>query len=160
MAATTASHGSISDPFTSTRRSGNSPQVDPCEVTDPAEAAKIAGLRYMTDQTPGLGRRKTRSGFRYLDVDGSPLRDKNDLARIKALAIPPAWTDVWICPRSDGHLQATGRDDRGRKQYRYHPDWRSFRDETKYGRMAEFGHALPGYPNAGRCGSCQIWASP
>ena len=98
----------------------------------------------MTDQTPGLARRKTRSGFRYLDVDGRPLRDKDDLARIKALAIPPAWTDVWICPRSDGHLQATGRDDRGRKQYRYHPDWRSFRDETKYGRMAEFGHALPG----------------
>jgi DNA topoisomerase-1 len=75
--------------------------------------------------------------------DGSPVRDERDLARIKALVIPPAWTDVWICARSDGHLQATGRDDRDRKQYRYHPRWREVRDDSKYGRMLAFGKALP-----------------
>ncbi len=82
-------------------------------------------------------------GFCYLGVDGTPVRDAGVLARIRKLAIPPAWQDVWICPREDGHLQATGRDARGRKQYRYHARWREVRDETKYGRMAAFAAALP-----------------
>src|SRR5690242_4657327 len=82
-------------------------------------------------------------GFRYTRADGKPLRNPADLKRIRALAIPPAWTDVWICPDPRGHLQATGRDARGRKQYRYHPRWREVRDEDKYGRLPEFGRALP-----------------
>ena len=130
------------NPFTS-RRTRRVLQPDPCQVTDPVEAAKVAGLRYVTDNEPGIRRLKARGGFRYVDPDGQPVREPADLARIKALAIPPAWTNVWISTNSDGHLQATGRDDRGRKQYRYHPQWRETRDETKYGRMLEFGRALP-----------------
>jgi DNA topoisomerase-1 len=129
-------------PFT-VRRTRATTVVDPCEVTDPAEAADLAGLRYVTDQTPGIARLRAGRHFRYRMPDGAPVRDERVLARIKALAIPPAWTDVWICPRPDGHLQATGRDDRGRKQYRYHPRWREVRDESKYGRMLAFGRALP-----------------
>ncbi|HEY1013139.1 MAG TPA: DNA topoisomerase IB [Herpetosiphonaceae bacterium] len=107
------------------------------------EAAEAVGLRYVSDGRPGIRRRRHGSGFRYLGADGAPLKDAATLARIKKLAIPPAWTDVWICPRADGHLQATGRDARGRKQYRYHEQWRACRDETKYGRMTAFGAALP-----------------
>jgi DNA topoisomerase-1 len=110
---------------------------------DPEESAKAAGLRYVTDDEPGIRRRKSGKGFSFLDPQGKTIKDPKVVERIKKLAIPPAWTDVWICPRANGHLQATGRDVRGRKQYRYHADWRSVRDETKFGRMIAFGEALP-----------------
>lgn len=110
---------------------------------DPEESAEAAGLRYVNDQRPGIRRRRVRGSFRYVDPDGRPLKDPATLERIRRLAIPPAWQDVWICPRADGHLQATGRDARGRKQYRYHSRWREARDETKYGRMIAFARALP-----------------
>ena len=109
----------------------------------PEGSARAAGLRYVTDATPGISRQRAGSGFRYLGTNGAAVRDKATLARIRALAIPPAWEKVWICPREDGHLQATGRDARGRKQYRYHARWREVRDETKYGRMLAFARALP-----------------
>ncbi|WP_165253105.1 DNA topoisomerase IB [Paludisphaera soli] len=112
-------------------------------LDDAAMAAKAAGLRYVSDARPGLGRRRSGKNFRYVDAAGKPVRDEQTLARIKALAIPPAWTDVWICPSAQGHLQATGRDEKGRKQYRYHARWRTVRDDAKYGRMAAFGQALP-----------------
>jgi DNA topoisomerase I len=113
--------------------------------TQPPEvrSAQAAGLRYVSDEAPGIARRRNGVGFRYVTAQGGAVRDEETLARIRRLAIPPAWENVWICPRDDGHLQATGRDARGRKQYRYHPQWREFRDETKYGRMAAFGRALP-----------------
>ena len=107
------------------------------------EAAKAAGLQYVTDARPGIRRRRTRSGFRYVDTAGQPVRDAEQLARIRSLAIPPAWTDVWICPTARGHLQATGRDAKGRKQYRYHPQYRAVRDETKFDRMFAFSEVLP-----------------
>jgi DNA topoisomerase I len=110
---------------------------------DPVVSAKAAGLRYVTDAGPGFTRRPRGKSFTYLGLDGKPIRDPDDLSRIKALVIPPAWSDVWICPRADGHLQATGRDARGRKQYRYHPQWRAVRDESKYDRMMVFAAALP-----------------
>jgi DNA topoisomerase-1 len=122
-------------------RNGNacSPLVD----LPPKRSAEAAGLRYVSDQRPGLRRRRVGTSFRYLDADGSPVRDAATLDRIRRLAVPPAWQDVWICPRADGHLQASGRDARGRKQYRYHQRWREIRDETKYGRMIAFAKALP-----------------
>jgi DNA topoisomerase-1 len=110
---------------------------------DPLESAKAAGLRYVTDDEPGIRRKKRGKGFTYVDPQGHTVKDGKTLERIRKLAIPPAWTDVWICPRPNGHLQATGRDARGRKQYRYHADWREVRDETKFGRMIAFGEALP-----------------
>lgn len=110
---------------------------------DPMESAKAAGLRYVTDDEPGFRRRKRGRGFSYLDPRGRAIKEKKELERIRKLAIPPAWTEVWICARPNGHLQATGRDARGRKQYRYHPEWRHVRDETKFGRMLAFGEALP-----------------
>lgn len=98
----------------------------------------------MLDDRPGITRRRKRNGaFDYFGVDGKRITDTGVLQRIRSLAIPPAYSDVWICPAENGHLQATGRDARGRKQYRYHPRWRASRDETKYGRMVAFGHALP-----------------
>jgi DNA topoisomerase I len=111
--------------------------------TDPAASARNAGLRYVNDQGPGIRRRRAGRGFAYLGVDGARLRDAETLARIKRLAIPPAWRDVWICPLAHGHLQASGRDARGRKQYRYHARWRTERDGTKYARMLAFAAALP-----------------
>src|SRR5438552_5628008 len=110
---------------------------------DPVEAARSAGLRYVTDAMPGIRRVKRGDNFGYRDARGRDLDDPDERLRIKALAIPPAWTDVWICPNPRGHLQATGRDARGRKQYRYHRDWRKVRDEAKYERLAAFGEALP-----------------
>lgn len=110
---------------------------------DPVQSAKEAGLRYVTDTRPGIRRIRAGKGFRYRNADGSPVRDAETLARIKSLVIPPAWKDVWICPNPKGHLQATGRDARGRKQSRYHPKWREVRDETKYERMLIFGTTLP-----------------
>ena len=116
----------------------------PTPATDDAlAAAKSAGLRYVHDYQPGIARRKRGKTFHYVDADGHPVKDADTLARIKSLVIPPAWTDVWICKQPLGHLQATGRDARGRKQYRYHPRWRSLRDESKYERMLNFGKALP-----------------
>jgi DNA topoisomerase I len=110
---------------------------------DPAESAASGHLRHVTDRAPGITRLRAGKGFRYRAPDGSFVRSPQTLARIRALAIPPAWTDVWICALPYGHLQAVGRDARGRKQYRYHPRWRAVRDETKYARLAAFGHALP-----------------
>ena len=110
---------------------------------DPEESAEDAGLRYVNDSQPGIRRRRAGRGFSYTGPDGERITDRSLLARIKSLAIPPAWTDVWICPSPRGHLQATGRDARGRKQYRYHPRWHRTRDEAKYERMIAFGQALP-----------------
>jgi DNA topoisomerase-1 len=115
---------------------------------DAPDAATLKGLRYVSDRTPGISRlrHKRRDGsfaFSYRTARGRPVKDKPTLARIRALAIPPAYEDVWICPDARGHIQATGRDARGRKQYRYHPDWRRGKDQIKHGRMHEFGRALP-----------------
>jgi len=107
------------------------------------ESAKAAGLVYVCPEQPGIKRIKSGHGFRYVTRDGKTVADKRTLARIKRLAIPPAWTDVWICTSDNGHLQAIGRDARGRKQYRYHPRWREVRDENKYNRLLEFAKALP-----------------
>jgi DNA topoisomerase-1 len=121
--------------------SSDKPAVAP--VDDAVAAAKQVGLRYVSDNMPGITRKAAKDGFDYIDADGRPVRDEDTLARIKSLAIPPAWADVWICPKENGHLQASGRDAKKRKQYRYHPRWRSVRDEVKYGRMLNFGKALP-----------------
>ena len=112
--------------------------LDPSEV-----AAEEAGLRFVSDASPGISRTKWTKLFRYAGPDGHLIRDQRTLARILALAIPPAWTDVWICPQADGHIQATGRDARGRKQYRYHADWQRVRDEAKFDRLMAFGRLLP-----------------
>jgi len=109
----------------------------------PGEDARRAGLRYVTDTVPGIRRLRAGRSFRYVGPDGAKLRDEGVLARIRALAIPPAYEDVWICASARGHLQATGIDARGRKQYRYHPDWRRVRDVGKFSRMIEFGARLP-----------------
>jgi DNA topoisomerase-1 len=110
---------------------------------DPVAAAKLAKLRYVSDERPGITRHQARTGFDYRVADGSLVRDIESLRRIRALAVPPAWTEVWICPAANGHIQATGRDARGRKQYRYHARWREVRDESKYGKMLTFSRALP-----------------
>jgi DNA topoisomerase I len=102
----------------------------------------VPGLRYVTDELPGIRRRRAGRGFTYLDEDGRRVTEPETLGRIRSLAIPPAWTDVWICAVATGHLQATGRDARGRKQYRYHDRWRTIRDETKFERLLDFGMAL------------------
>jgi DNA topoisomerase-1 len=112
-------------------------------ATDPVESARAAGLRYTSDRRPGIRRVRKRAGFRFVGPGGRPITDREDLRRIRALVIPPAWEEVWICPDPRGHLQATGRDARGRKQYRYHARWRQVRDETKYHRMIRFAQALP-----------------
>jgi DNA topoisomerase-1 len=110
---------------------------------DPVESSRQAHLRYVTDERPGITRKRRGKSFQYFDREGKRITDEETLGRIKSLAIPPAWTDVWICPVANGHLQATGRDARKRKQFRYHPRWRQVRDETKYERMKLFGEALP-----------------
>ncbi len=109
----------------------------------PPQAAALAGLRYMNGGGAGIRLVRAGNAFRYLGPDGRAIRDRATLARIRALVIPPAWTDVWICPHDDGHLQACGRDARRRKQYRYHERWREVRDANKYARLAAFGRALP-----------------
>jgi DNA topoisomerase-1 len=111
--------------------------------TEPVESAKEAGLRYVNDQVSGIKRVCRGKGFVYLDPSGKTVRDSDELERIRRLVIPPAWSQVWICTLPNGHLQATGRDARGRKQYRYHSRWREVRDSTKYERMLVFGKALP-----------------
>ena len=106
-------------------------------------SAAMAGLRYIAEEEPGIRRVGSGRGFRYVAPGGAPVRDRATLDRIRSLAIPPAWKNVWICPDPSGHIQATGRDARGRKQYRYHPSWRDVRDATKYDRMLSFAEALP-----------------
>src|SRR5262245_28762054 len=107
------------------------------------ESAKAAGLVYVCPDDPGIKRVRTGKGFRYVTPDGKTVTDKLTLGRIKHLAIPPAWRRVWICLKENGHLQALGKDARGRKQYRYHPRWREVRDETKYNRLIDFATVLP-----------------
>lgn len=109
----------------------------------PAATARQAGLRYVSDAKPGIVRKTQGKSFVYRQPNGSVVRDKDTLRRIRSLVIPPAWTDVWICLIENGHIQATGRDARGRKQYRYHPRWREVRDESKYDRVLAFAEALP-----------------
>ncbi len=113
------------------------------EATETMLAAEAAGLRYVTDAEPGIARRRSGGGFTYRGPDGRRVSDRRTLRRIEGLVIPPAWTELWISPDPDGHLQVVGRDAKGRKQYRYHPHWRTYRDEHKYGRLAAFGAALP-----------------
>lgn len=110
---------------------------------DPQEHAALADLNYTSAEEPGIARRRRGGGFVYLAPNGRQVRDQATVARIRSLAIPPAWREVWISLDPDGHLQAVGRDARGRKQYRYHPRWRSVRDDAKYGRLVEFCRALP-----------------
>jgi DNA topoisomerase I len=119
------------------------PASDADVIVDPMQAARAAGLRYTPDGGPGITRRRAGRGWSFRGPDGAVVRDAETLQRIRSLAIPPAWTDVWINPHPRGHIQATGRDARGRKQYRYHPRWREVRDETKFGRMIAFAEALP-----------------
>ena len=106
-------------------------------------SARAAKLRYVSDRKSGIRRERTEEGFEFYDTRGAKITHPDVIARIRKLAIPPAYQDVWICPYPNGHLQATGRDARGRKQYRYHPDWRMIRDEGKYGKMLLFGKVLP-----------------
>ena len=127
-------------PGTKTR---NDKALEAVFAAESAEAAEEAGLHYISDDRPGYTRRGNNGEFEYLDTQGKRIRDEQRLLRIKRLAIPPAWTDVWICPSPTGHIQATGRDARRRKQYRYHERWRELRDENKFGRLADFAKALP-----------------
>ena len=117
-------------------------QAEPV-APDPLQSARDAGLRYVSDAMPGVRRRRSGKGFSYLDPAGQLIKDSSTLVRIKALVIPPAWTDVWICPHPKGHIQVTARDAKGRKQYRYHAKWQAVRDEAKYERVMAFGEVLP-----------------
>jgi DNA topoisomerase-1 len=125
------------------RNSRNRKPIEAGSVTDSAEAAAEAGLQYVGDNRPGYTRRASNGEFEYLDTEGNKIRDEQRLLRIKRLVIPPAWTEVWICPSPNGHIQATGRDARRRKQYRYHERWRESRDENKFDRLTQFAKALP-----------------
>jgi DNA topoisomerase-1 len=119
-------------------------KIDEIEIApDPVEVAEEAGLRYVSDDQPGYTRKRKGDDFEYFDTEGKRIRDETRLLRVKRIGIPPAYKDVWICPSANGHIQATGRDARGRKQYRYHERWREVRDENKYDRMIVFGKALP-----------------
>jgi DNA topoisomerase I len=129
--------------MTQMREQPASNQVEADEPNDAAAAAKAAHLRYVSDRMPGITRERGNSGFAYRLPDGNVVSDDRTLARIKSLVIPPAWESVWICRLPHGHLQAVGRDAKGRKQYRYHPRWRVVRDESKYDRMLLFGRTLP-----------------
>ncbi|MFQ4143143.1 DNA topoisomerase IB [Chlorogloeopsis sp. ULAP02] len=118
-------------------------EVKAALVIDPIESAELVGLHYVNDTSPGIWRQLVDEEFCYFDVKGKKICDETELTRIKALVIPPAWSEVWICPHSQGHLQATGRDAKGRKQYRYHSHWQKIRSQTKFTRMIAFGQALP-----------------
>jgi hypothetical protein len=129
--------------------------------SEEVEAARAAQLRYVSDSRPGIRRRAAGSGFVYLETEGRPVEEEVVLARIKSLAIPPAWTEVWICRLSHGHLQASGRDARGRKQYRYHARWRKVRDECKFDRMLRWRSLPPaqiGPATSWHC--CATWRRP
>jgi DNA topoisomerase-1 len=112
-------------------------------IVDPRDAAETAGLLYVSDEEPGIRRKKSGKSFTYVKPDGAKVEDKATLDRIRSLAIPPAYTDVWICSKANGHIQATGRDAKGRKQYRYHSAFREVRESTKYEHMLEFARGLP-----------------
>lgn len=112
-------------------------------ANDSVSSARFAGLRYILDTAPGIRRQLNGSGFKYIEPDGTLITNADQLTRLKTLAVPPAWKDVWICPNPQGHLQATGRDAKGRKQYKYHPLWREVRDSNKFYRMISFVEALP-----------------
>ncbi len=119
-------------------------QIEAAIISDPVEAAKSAGLRYVNDDISGISRkRQGKKGFVYIDPKGEPIRDSEEIERINGLGVPPAYKNVWICPLPNGHLQATGRDAKGRKQYRYHVLWRAVRDQTKFTRMLVFSQSLP-----------------
>src|SRR3954470_446532 len=124
-----------------TRKNANGAAADAALVA--MASARAAGLRYVSDSMPGIRRIASGKQFRYVGPDGKVVRDAETLTRIRSLVVPPAWTDVWICPLENGHIQVTARDARGRKQYRYHSRWREVRDETKYEKLAAFGRALP-----------------
>jgi len=115
----------------------------PAPSPEHVESAQAAGLRYVTDRSPGIRRKRFGKGFVYFDPNGKRITDADEIKRIRALVLPPAWTDVWICPTANGHIQVTGRDARGRKQYRYHPKYRAIRDDTKFDRMLAFSRLLP-----------------
>ncbi|MDF3060059.1 MAG: topB [Microvirga sp.] len=119
------------------------PSLSAEAIVDPRDAAESVGLTYVSDEEPGIRRKKAGKGFTYIGPGGAKVEDEATLKRIRKLAIPPAYTDVWICRKPNGHIQATGRDARGRKQYRYHPDFRAVRESTKYEHMLEFAKALP-----------------
>lgn len=121
------------------RSGGRRPKV----LSPSPDMPRIAGLRYVSDETPGLTRRRSGKGWSFRDARGAPVKDKAVIARLRALAVPPAWTEVWLCPHANGHIQATGRDAKGRKQYRYHPEWRAARDATKYRHILHFARILP-----------------
>src|SRR5207247_2874849 len=123
--------------------SGNGTTVENSVAIESAEAAEEAGRHYVSDDRPGYTRKARNGEFEYLDTQGKPIREEQRLLRIRRLVIPPAWTDVWICPSPAGHIQATGRDARRRKQYRYHDRWRELRDKKKFDRLADFAKALP-----------------
>ena len=129
--------------FAKKPRSGTRQNGDTKVAADSLEAAEDARLRYVSDDQPGFSRQRKGEEFEYFDTKGKPIRDEQRLLRIKRLAIPPAWSDVWICSSPNGHIQATGRDARRRKQYRYHERWREIRDENKFDRLIVFGKALP-----------------
>src|SRR6266403_1209957 len=124
-------------------KSSNGKNIEGSVAIESAEAAEEAGLQYVSDDRPGYTRKARDGEFDYLDTQGKRIRDEQRLLRIKRLAIPPAWTDVWICPSPTSHVQATGRDARRRKQYRYHERWRELRDLNKFDRLADFAKALP-----------------
>src|SRR3981189_3050279 len=109
----------------------------PLAAADLVDSAALAGLRYISETGPGISRKRSGAG-RYIAPDGKPIRDKKELARIQALVIPPAWTSVWICPSPNGHIQAVGRDAKGRKQYRYHARYRQVRDRVKFHQLMAF----------------------
>jgi DNA topoisomerase I len=109
----------------------------------PETLATLANLVYVDLEQPGLVRKRRGRGFAFYDCDGTLVTDYEQRARLKQLAIPPAWTDVWVCGDPTGHIQVTGRDERGRKQYIYHPHWNAVRDEVKFGRLIPFAEALP-----------------
>lgn len=130
--------------FTESQTEQGTAPIQTSPLANPIKAAKAAGLRYVSDTGPCIRRlRVNKKSFRFVGPDGEPIRDEDELRRIRSLGIPPAWTKVWICPDPNGHIQATGRDAKGRKQYRYHPRWREVRDETKFNKMLEFGAMLP-----------------
>lgn len=131
-------------PATVARTRAKKITAEPNTFTDAAaEVAADAGLRYVNDDQPGYARKPKGDGFEYFDTDGKAIRDETRVLRINRIAVPPAYKKVWICPSPNGHIQATGYDDRGRKQYRYHERWREIRDENKYEKMLVFGKALP-----------------
>jgi len=132
----------VNRPKSKTQRAGASVSVQTPEL-DPVASAKSAGLVYVSDATPGITRKRKGSSFALVDPRGKKVTDPDTLLRIRQLVIPPAWENVWISPSERGHIQAVGRDQRGRKQYRYHTRWREVRDETKYEKMIAFVHALP-----------------